>query len=205
MSAPSGAAPDHQTSLAVWDVPSPVVAGRRATLKVGIACACGCDLTGTRIDVYDDTGERVGGGDITSGTWLATDALYWTECDVAAPASEGEHAWDIRATAPGASHGHLTTVHRFVASGPPEHRVTLEVIDKGSGAPVGGVELRLGAFRAATDATGIAHVEVPGGTYDVCAWKIGYDLQSLTAPVAGDTTIRLEAAVTPEREQPYWM
>jgi len=39
----------------------------------------------------------------------------------------------------------------------------------------------------------------------VCAWKIGYDLQSLTAPVAGDTTIRLEAAVTPEREQPYWM
>jgi len=204
MSAPTGAE-DHQTSLAVWDVPSPVVAGRRATLKVGITCTRGCDLTGTRIDVYDEAGQRVGGGDIASGTWPATDALYWTACDVAAPASEGEHAWDIRATVPGASHGHLTTVHRFVASGSPEHRVTLEVIDKGSGAPVAGVELRLGRFRAATDAAGIAHVEVPGGTYDVCAWKIGYDLQSLTAPVAGDTTIRLEVAVTPEREQPYWM
>ena len=204
MSAPTGA-DDHQTSLAVWDVPSPVVAGRRATLKVGITCTCGCDLTGTRIDVYDEAGQRVGGGDIASGTWPATDALYWTACDVAAPASEGEHAWDIRATVPGASHGHLTTVHRFVASGPPEHRVTLEVIDKGSGAPVAGVELRLGRFRAATDAAGIAHVEVPGGTYDVCAWKIGYDLQSLTAPVAGDTTIRVEVAVAPETERPYWM
>jgi hypothetical protein len=200
-----GVTADHETSLAVWDVPSPVVAGRRATLKVGIACACGCDLTGTRIDVYDEAGERVGGGDITSGTWPATDALYWTACDVAAPASEGEHDWDIRATVPGASHGHLATVHRFVASGPPEHRVTLEVIDKGSGAPVGGVELRLGRFRATTDDAGVAHVEVARGSYEVCAWKIGYDLLSTTVIVSSDETTHLEVTPAPETEQPYWM
>ena len=205
MSAPPEDAARHDISLAVWDVPTPVVAGRRATLKAGVACAAGCDLTGARIDVYDEIGVRVGGGDTASSPWPGSAALYWAECVVAAPETEGEHAWNIRATVPGASHGQLTAVHRFVAPGPPEHDVTLEVIDKESGAPVGGVELRLGRFRATTDDAGVAHVEVPGGTYDVCAWKIGYDLQSLTAPVAGDTTIRLEVAVTPEQEQPYWM
>ena len=205
MSAPPEDAAKHDISLAVWDVPTPVVTGRRAALKAGVACASGCDLTGARIDVYDEIGVRVGGGDAASTPWPGSSALYWAECVVAAPETEGEHAWDIRATVPDASHGHVTAVHRFVVSRPPEHRVTLEVIEQGSGAPVGGVELRLGRFRATTDDAGIAHVDVPGGTYDVCAWKIGYDLQSVTAPVAGDTTVRLEVAVAPEREQPYWM
>ena len=93
---------------------------------------------------------------------------------------------------------------RFVASRPPEHRVTLEVIEKGSGVPLTGVELRVGRFRAATSDAGVAYVEVPGGTYEVCAWKIGYDLLSSTAEVAADTTIHLEVSVQPEPEQPYW-
>ena len=94
---------------------------------------------------------------------------------------------------------------RFVVSRPPEHRVTLEVIEKGSGVPLAGVDLRVGRFRAATSDAGIALVEVPGGTYEVSAWKIGYDMLSSTAHVAGDTTIHLEVAVAPEPEQPYWM
>jgi hypothetical protein len=83
--------------------------------------------------------------------------------------------------------------------------VTLEVIEKGSGVPLPGVELRLGRFRAATNEAGIAHVEVPGGTYEVCTWKIGYDVLSHTAHIADDTTIHLEVAVDPGAEQPYWM
>ena len=203
----------HDTSLAVWDLASPVVAGRRATLKVGIACPSGCDLTGTRIDVYNETGTRIGGASLGSAPWPATTALYWAELEVAAPEAEGDHSWSLQATAPldhargrpEPSHGHATSIVRFVASRPPEHRVTLEVIDKGSGVPLTGVELRLGRFRAATNEAGIAHVEVPGGTYEVCAWKIGYDVLSITAQIAGDTTIHLEVAVAPEPEQPYWM
>ena len=205
MTTPAEAAADHETSLAVWDAPSPVVAGGRATLKVGITCSCGCNLTGTRIDVYDETGARVGGTDITSGPWPATDALYWAECDVAAPAAEGEHAWDIRAAAPDTSHAAATSVLRVMASRPPEHRVTLEVIERGSGAPVGGVELRLGTFRATTDAAGIARIEVPGGAYDVCAWKVGYDLLSNAIHITGDTTIHLDVTPASQPEQPYWM
>jgi len=196
---------NHDISLAVWDVPSPVIAGRRATLKAGITCPSGCDLTGTRIDVYDETGARVGAGEAGSVPWPATDALYWAELEVSAPGREGDHSWSVRATAPDAPHGHAASVLRFVASRPPEHHVTLEVIDKGSGLPIGGVELRVGGFRTATSETGIAHVVVPGGTYDVCAWKIGYALLSTTVDVAGDATIQLEVTTAPEPEQPYWM
>jgi len=196
---------NHETSLAVWDVPSPVIAGRRATLKVGIACSSGCDLAGTRIDVHNETGLRVGGGRVLSPPWPGTTALYWAELDVAAPETEGDHSWTLEATSPEPSHTQATSIVRFVASRPPEHRVTVEVIDKATGMRVTGVELRLGRFRATTNDAGMADVEVPGGTYEVCAWKIGYDVLSHTAHVAGDTTIQLEMTAAPEAEQPYWM
>ncbi|MSO30004.1 MAG: hypothetical protein EXQ48_03540 [Acidobacteria bacterium] len=210
---------EHTTSLASWDLASPVVAGRRATLKVGVACSSGCNLTGTRIDVYNETGTRVGGGRLGSQPWPATTALHWVELDVAAPDAEGDHAWSLQATTPldqarGAlsdsrkaepPHVHAASTVRFVAVRTPEHRVTIEVIEKGSGVPLTRVELRVGRFRAATTDGGIAHVEVPGGTYEVCAWKIGYDLLSSTVHVSGDTTIHLEVEVAPAPEQPYWM
>ena len=195
---------EHTTSLAFWDLTSPVVAGRRATLKVGVACPSGCDLTGTRIDVYNETGTRVGGGRLGSEPWPATAALYWVELDLAAPDAEGDHAWSLQAM-PEPPHLHATSTLSIVAVRPPEHRVTLEVIEKGSGAPLPRVELRVGRFRAATNDAGIAHVEVPGGTYEVCGWKLGYDLLSSTVLVSGDTTIHLEVEVALEPEQPYWM
>jgi len=193
----------HHTSLAVWDVPSPVVAERRTTLKVGLSCPSGCDLTGTGMDVDDETGTGAGGGRLGLAPWPATTALHWVELDVAGPNEEGAHSWSFQATGP--SHGQVTAVVRIVAVSPPEHHVTLEVIQNDSGVPVAGVEVRLGRFRSATNDAGIAHVEVPGGTYDVCAWKIGYDLLSSTVHVAGDTTVHLEVAMTPEPDQPYWM
>lgn len=195
----------HTTSLAVWDLTSPVVIGCRTTLKVGVACPAGCDLTGTWIDVYNETGARVGGGKLGSVPWPATTALYWAELDLAAPEVEGDQSWSFHATTPEPPHGQATSIVRFVASRPPEHRVTLEVIDKASGIPLTGVELRVGRFRAATNEAGIAYVEVPAGTCEVCAFKIGYDILSSTAHIIGDTTIRLEVAVAPEPVQPYWM
>ena len=206
MSAPERAAP-HDVSIAVWDLASPVVAGRRATLRVGLTCSLGCDLAGSHVDVYDHTRTRVGGAPVASRLWPGTDALYWTELAMVAPDSEGEHAWTVEATpvvpshlAP--SHDTVTSIIRFVTVGVPEHRVTVEVTEKGT--PIAGVELRLGRFRATTDDAGLAHVDVPGGTYDVCAWKIGYDMLSTKAAVDADVTLRLEVATAPEPEQPYW-
>ena len=195
----------HQPCLAVWDLASPVVIGRRATLKVGIACPSGCDLAGTRVDMYTETGTRVGGGCVGSVPWPATTALYWAELEVPAPGTEGDHAWTLRAAVSAPPHEDATSIVRVVASRPPEHRVTLEVVEQGSGAPLAGVELRLGRFRVATNDAGIAYLEVPGATYEVWAWKIGYDVHSCSAQVAADTTIHLEVAAAAEMEQPYWM
>jgi hypothetical protein len=196
---------EHNTSLAVWDLTSPVIVGRRATIKVGIACPSECDLSGTSVDVYNEAGARVGGGTLGPAAWPATTALYWAELEVAGPEAEGDHSWSIHATTPEPTHGHPTSVVRFVACRPPDHRVTLEAIDKDSGLPLGGVELRLGSFRGTTNDVGIAHVDVPAGTYALSAWKLGYDLVSSTADVVGDVTIHLDVARTRDPEQPYWM
>jgi len=195
----------HEISLAVWDLASPVVAGRRATLKAGASCPSGCDLTGTRIDIYDESGARVGGGRLGPAPWPETAALYWAELDVAAPEGDGDHAWSVHASAPETLHGSATAVVSVVAVSPPEFRVTVEVSEQGSGVPLAGVELRVGRFRAATDEQGHARVEVPGGTYELCAWKLGYAMLSRTTHVAADTTIRLEVAAASEPDQPYWM
>jgi len=195
----------HETSLAVWDLASPVVAGRRATLKVGAACSCGCDLTGTAIAVYTETGRQVGSGTLGPALWPGTSALYWTELDVAAPDTEGTYSWTLQATSPEPSHEQVSSSCCFIAVNPPQHRVVLKVVEKQTGAPVDAVELRLGSFRAATNASGVAQVEVSGGTYDVTAWKIGYEILSSRADVAGDMSIQLEVAAAADPEQPYWM
>lgn len=197
----------HETSLAVWDVTSPVVAGHRATLKVGLACSsgCACDLTGTRIDVYNQTGTRVGGGRLGSVPWPATTALYWADVEVAAPEAEGEQSWSVQATAQDSSHGPATSMVRVIAVRPPEHRVTLKAIHKGTAVPLAGVQLRVGVFRAATNEAGIAQIEVPGGTYDVVAWERGFDILSRSVNVAADVSLQLELAATTDPDPPYWM
>ena len=197
--------PAHHASIAVWDLTSPVVIGRRTTLKAGLACSSGCNLNGSRIEIYDETGTRVGGGEAGAEPWPATSALYWAELEVDAPETEGEHAWSVRAAAPGTSHANVTSGIRFIASRPPEHRVRVEVIEQGSGVPVADVELRVGRFRVATNDAGTAHVDVPGDAYEVCAWKLGYQMLSHTADIAGDTTIQLVMSVEAAPEQPYWM
>ena len=195
---------NHEISLAVWDLPSPVVIGRRTALKAGVSCPCGCSLTGTEINVRDEQGTLLGGGVVGSDPWRGTTALYWVEFEIAAPPTEGIHTWRIHAATPNGQPALESNV-RVLASRPPEHRVTVDVIEQGTGFPLADVELRIGPFRATTNDAGRAHVDVPAGTYEVHAWKLGYDLLSSTASVNADMTMRLDVAVTRSPEQPYWM
>jgi hypothetical protein len=195
----------HEVSLAVWDVTSPVVAGRRVTLKVGVACSNGCNLAGAIIDVYTYAEARLGGGTLGPAPAPGTAALYWTELDVAAPAVESAHSWTLRATVPDDVHGQASSSFSCVVVRPPEHRVTITVVEKDSRAPLDGVELRLGMFRATTNDAGVAAMDVCGATYEVTAWKLGHDILSSSLLVAGDLTVELEMAATVTPEQPYWM
>jgi hypothetical protein len=194
----------HEISLAVWDLPSPVVAERRATLKVGVSCPDGCDLSGSAVDIYNETGERVGAGTLGSTPWPATTALYWAEVDLVALERAGDMSLRIHAS-PTSPHADATSVVTIGVSRPPEHRVTLHLIDKTSGGPVAGVELRLGRFRTTSNDLGIACVEVPNGAYEVGTWKNGYEIGSKTVVIDADTTIQLEMTAARETEQPYWM
>ena len=194
----------HEISLAVWDLTSPVVIGRRPTLKVGLSCTSGCNLWNTTVEVYNEAGQRIGSGRLGSEPWQETVALYWAEVDLVAPEHEGDMSLHVRVT-PTPPHADAMSTVTFVVSRPPEHFVTLHAVDKTTGAPLAGVALRLGRFRTVSNDEGIAHVEVPSGSYDVGTWKNGYEVLSRRVDIAGDTSLQLELAPVPEPEQPYWM
>jgi hypothetical protein len=44
----------HTSSLAMWDVPSPVVLDSRFTVKVGLKCSASCPLAGATIEIHDE-------------------------------------------------------------------------------------------------------------------------------------------------------
>ncbi len=60
-------AEQHKTSLAVWDVASPLVIGRSAKIKVGAKCSAGCQLTGHEIEIHDQTGITVARAGLGAG------------------------------------------------------------------------------------------------------------------------------------------
>src|SRR5262245_57425219 len=153
----------HETSLAIWDVPSPLVLGGSLRMKVGVRCSSGCSLTGQRIRIEDASEQQKGEGTLGLSPWPGTTGLYWAEVDVAAPPIEGTHTWTARFTAANLDAPHLTvsSTFTFMTVKPPEHRVTVEVVQQGTKNPIDISEVRLGVYRTVTDAAGIAHLELP--------------------------------------------
>ena len=204
MPLPEGDA-DHRLTLAVWDLPSPVVTGRPLTLKVGVKCSHGCDLSAARIEIRSDEGRTVGSGMLGAAPLAGTSALYWTEVELTGPEGDGPRCWTASVASEVDVHPIASSTFQFVAVKPPEHRVVLTVTSKDTGAPVLGAEVRFGPFRAATDEKGQASVELPSGTFELTAWKVGYDAESKTVNVADSLKLELELVAQPIAEEPYWM
>ena len=55
----------HGTSMAVWDLPSPITITSKFRLKVGVGCSAGCKLSGGTVEVRDQEGR--GSGDHDTG------------------------------------------------------------------------------------------------------------------------------------------
>ena len=183
----------HRTSLAVWSVPSPVRVGDRFAVAVGAKSSGACALGGMRIEVRDDTGAPLGQGILSDTPWPGTDALYWTEIALAGPSREGHQCWSVAFAATDLELPHLgsSAEFSFTAVGPPEHRVAVAVIESDVASPVEETQIALGPYRAATDKAGMAHIEVPGGTYDLAAWKSGFEPSSRTVEIASDVSVQL--------------
>ena len=197
----------HEITLAVWDIPSPVVMSRQFKVKVGVKCSAGCQLTGKEVEVHTETGGEVASASLGETPWVGTGALYWAEVDLAAPAAEGQYFWSVRFAAADleVSHGGASASLSFRTIKPPEHSVLIKVIDKETEAPVQDVAVRLGFYRTSTDESGLAKVEVPKGTYDLSLWKVGYEALPRTVEVTEDVSVHVEILVVPEPPEPYWM
>ena len=200
----------HPTSIAVWDVASPVVVSGLFTVKVGTKCADACQLGGQQVVVQDERGIAVGEGRLGDTPWAGTSALYVGEVELAAPAGEGVYSWSVTfaGTESTPSHESASARFGFRTARPPEHRVTLMVTDRDTEAPLESVQLRLGAYRARTDARGQAGIEVPPGRYDLCLSKVGYEMYSKTVDVTESVTIPVACVRSPNSDpdaEQVWM
>jgi hypothetical protein len=192
----------QSTSLAVWDIPSPVVTGRPFSIKAGAKSAGDFKLTGRGIEVCDEAGVVLAQGALGDAPWPGTSGLYWTELTLTAPDREGACRWSVQFSATDVElpHDGATSNFSMAVARPAEHRVTVKVMEKDTGNPIDEAEVRLGLYCATTDPAGMAAVEVPKGTYELVVWKAGYDAPVLSTEVGGDRTVEVAATVVPEED-----
>ena len=194
----------HETSLAVWDIPSPLPLGGSAKIKVGVRCAVGCPLIGQQVEILDSAQNKVAVTKTGPAPLPATTGLYWAEADIVAPVTEGPHLWTAQFSPLDLEIPHSASSLTFslITVRPPEHRVTVEVIEAQTTAPIVAGEVRLGAFRTLTNGDGLAALEVPKGKYELNVWKMGYEFVTRNLEIDSDRTLRIELPVEPE-PSPY--
>jgi hypothetical protein len=191
----------HRTSMAVWDVPFPVAKNRSFKVKVGLQCSAACQLTGQVVEIRDEAGTKVGEGRLGDTLWAGTSALYWAEVDMAAPAAEGVSSSSVTFTAAEleVAHEDASASFSFRADRPPDHTVTVRVIDKQTKAPIDDVEVRLGLYMVSTDERGVVKVGLPQGTYELTIRKDGYKADPMSVEMSEDLTVQIEALTAPTR------
>lgn len=200
----------HETSVAVWDLPAPVVIGERFTAKIGIKCSAECRLTGQLVKIRDEAGIKVGEGSLGDASWPGTQALYWAEVRFEAPPKEGSFTWSVGsvATELESSHREASAVLSFSTVGPPEHTVRVEVVRDDTEDPIDKVAVRLGIYRASTDERGLAKFELPSGEFELTACKPGFEADPATVKVMGDLEVRIVARYVPPTnpdDEQIWM
>lgn len=193
----------HPTSMAVWDVPSPVVMNSSFKVKVGIKCSALCQLTGSLVEIHDEAGATIGHGRLGEGHWPGTDSLHWAEVELVAPATEGVAFLTVTFAAEESAlpHEDTSTIFSVRAAKPPEHKVTIKIIAKETGLPVDDVEVRLGQYEAFTDLCGLATLDVPKSTYCLTIRKDGYDAEPIMVDVTEDAMIHVEASKAPTKAE----
>ena len=200
----------HQTSIAVWDIPSPVIINKAFSVKVGVKCSAACDLTGQLIVVRNEAGGTVGEGRLGETPWPGTSALYEVEVNLGGLPAEGMHSWFVTfaATESTIPHKDASATFSFRTVRPPEHGVTVTVIERDTDVPLKNAQIRLGIYRASTNECGQTSLEVPTGRYDLNVRKIGYETHSQTLEVTERVIIRVTATCTPDKDlddEQVWM
>jgi hypothetical protein len=188
----------HQTSLAVWDIPTPA-AGERFAIKVGAKSSAGYALGGREIEVLDDEAV-VAAGHLGDAPWPGTDALFWTEVELQAPDKPGLITLAVRFDAAELDEPHEDASSPFKVSviAKPEHTLTVRVV--ADGVPVEDAIVRLGPVRASTDTSGTAAVKLAKGRYELVVWKAGYDAPVTPTAIDADAFVQIDVRVVPQAD-----
>jgi hypothetical protein len=190
------------TSLAVWDVPSPAVAGTPFVIKAGAKSAVDTTLAGCTVEVCDEAGQVAGRGVLGDAPLPGTGALYWTDVRLQAPRAEGVATWSVQFDASELDLPHDGAATSFSVAVVPasEHVLSVKVIEQATAAPIADVELRLGAYRGITGASGLAQIALPKGRYELRVWKVGFEAPPRPVEIGADAFVEIEALVVPEED-----
>src|SRR5262245_31443717 len=201
----------HETSSAVWDVPSPVVVNSPFRIKVGVLCSQRCPLAGRSVSILDETGNTIDTGILGPDPWPGTGALYWTELELTAPATEGLTCRSLTLTvecggvrqfddlsesaSSGQPHHEAAVTFSFRTDRPPQHRIVVTVTRQDTGEPLEDVEVRLGLYSASTGSSGRVELGLPAGRFELTIRKDGL----IAAPVALEvtTSVSIDVRATP--------
>jgi hypothetical protein len=194
----------HATSLAVWDIPSPVIRGAKFAVKIGAKCTASCGLGGKLVEVRNENDTLMGSAPLDDATLSGTTALYWTTLTLKAPRKLGLHAWSVIFSARDVNLAHLDSSARFsfVTVAEPEHSVSVKVVNKATKTPIANAQVRLGLYRAVTDERGAAKVRVPKGEFPLVVTRVGYEMPERNIQVSKDVRVQIAAQALPE-EDPF--
>jgi hypothetical protein len=186
-------------SIAVWDVPMPVIAGETFPIKAGAKPTTGRSLANSRIEVSDAAGAVVASGHLGATPWPGSEALYWAALVVPAPANSQVAEYTVRLILQG-DHAEDAVASRFTvtSAAKPEHKLGVKITEKQSAEPLGGVEIRIGPFRARTDDGGRAELHVCKGEYQIHLWRTAHIAPVAPVRVEGDASIELTMVHVPE-------
>jgi hypothetical protein len=192
----------QSSSLAVWDVPISAVAGTEFSVKAGAKSAANEVLAGRAIEVCDCNGAIAGRGVLGDAPLDGTGALYWTVVRLPAPPTEGPAEWTVRFEASDLElpHDGAEASFRVAVVPPPEHVLSVKVVEQATAAPVPEVEVRLGAYRGITGSSGCAEIALPKGQYELHVWKVGFEAPSRPVKIDADISVEIEALAVPDED-----
>lgn len=186
---------DGTISLAVWDWPMPVVAGKTFAIKVGAKAADGRALAGRRVAISDAHGAVVASGALGETKLPGTEALYWVELEVPAPAAPQVAAYGVRLAGPAPD---AATQFSVMAAAAPDRTLAVNVTDRDSAQALADVEVRLGPFHARTDASGRAELRICSGDFHLRLIRTGYIAAPQPLTIDRDARLDLTMKHVPE-------
>ena len=183
-------------SLAVWDVPMPVVAGEKFAIKVGAKSLSGRAPPGGRVEVSDAQGAVVASATLGDAPWPGTEALHWTSLEVPAPRDREAAAYTVRLEP--ASLDAVPTRFSVAVAARPAYTLTVTVTERDTQAALDGVEIRLGPFQARTDKAGRAELRVSRGDFLLQLWRTAHIAEPQPIRVGRDDSLELTMVHVPE-------